>query len=182
VLATETIIIAAGRFPEIILVKSIPEADPQIDPDERGQTTDAPLKWEGIGPYKKPAYGGEIGFLAKGDALSDFSAAIKAIGAGRRIAASIHQMMYGITPVLSDSVITPQSVVQNVDHVESVVRVERKIMPLSTEMGLEKTGEIEKGFTSKMAKAEADRCLQCGLICYKQSGDPGQKTDNAIGF
>lgn len=179
-LPTETMIIASGRFPEMILVKSLPQAGSQIHADEGGQT--ASIKWEGIAPYKKPAYGKETGFLAKGDVLSDFSAAIKAIGAARRIAASIHQMMHGITPELSEKVITPQSVIQNVDHVEFVVRAERKIMPLSTEIELEKTGEIEKGFAPEMAKAEADRCLQCGLICYKQSGDPVQETDKAVGF
>jgi len=30
--------------------------------------------------------------------------------------------------------------------------------------------EIEKGFSEKMAEKEADRCLQCGLVCYEKTG------------
>jgi formate dehydrogenase (NADP+) beta subunit len=46
--------------------------------------------------------------------MSDYQAAIKAIGAGRRVAASIHQIMLGIDPVLDDKVLTESSVVQNI--------------------------------------------------------------------
>ena len=30
--------------------------------------------------------------------------------------------------------------------------------------------ELELGFNDLLAKTEADRCLQCGLICYQKSG------------
>lgn len=183
-LAAGSIIIASGRFPEMILVQSTPESDPQTASDAPHPALDDALlhRWEGIAPYKKPAYREAVGFLAEGDTLSDFSAAIKAIGAGRRIAASIHQMMYGITPILSERVVTRGSEVQNVDRVESVLSAKRYIMPLATEMELEKSGEIEKGFTREIAQAEADRCLQCGLICYKQTAEPERETNRAAGF
>ena len=57
------------------------------------------LAWEGILPYKQPWYRDQSGLYAEGDAIADFSAAIKAIGAGRRAAASIHQVMNGIPPL-----------------------------------------------------------------------------------
>ncbi len=30
-------------------------------------------------------------------------------------------------------------------------------------------GELERGFDEEMARTEAARCLQCGLICYKHT-------------
>jgi len=35
--------------------------------------------------------------------------------------------------------------------------------------------EIEKGFTEEKARKEADRCLQCGVICYSGAKAGGQK-------
>ena len=162
-LAAQNLIIATGRFPELIFVKSKPE-EPEV-----GEPADQPVRWEATPPYKQPAFKNEIGLFAEGDVLADYSAAIKAIGAGRRAAASLQQMMYGIDPSLTEHVITPQSILQNVDHVESVAACQRKIMPLCSSRELLACGEIERGFNSEMARAEASRCLQCGLICYEPS-------------
>ena len=78
-------------------------------------------------------------------------------------------MMYGIDPSLTEHVITPQSTLQNVDHVESVAACQRQIMPLCSSRELVACGEIERGFNNEMARAEASRCLQSGLICYEPS-------------
>ncbi len=110
---------------------------------------------------------------------ADYSAAIKAIGAGRRAAASLQQMMYGIDPSLTEQVITPQSILQNVDHVESVAACQRQIMPLCSSRELAACGEIERGFNSEKARAEASRCLQCGLICYEHSVEIEEKEESA---
>ena len=40
---------------------------------------------------------GEFGLFARGDVLTDFSGAIKAIAAGRRAAATIHMLIYDIS-------------------------------------------------------------------------------------
>ncbi|MEW5908178.1 MAG: RnfABCDGE type electron transport complex subunit B [Thermodesulfobacteriota bacterium] len=168
-LPAQTLIIASGRFPELILTQSI--NDHEGSGEFRIPNSELPVKWEGIPPYKNPEHYGRIGILAKGDELSDFSAMIKAIGAGRRAAASIHQMMYSILPSLPDRVLTPDSDIQNLFSLSGVTLKTRQIMPLSSSGELEKGIEIEKGFTRDMAQAEADRCLQCGLICYKRSED-----------
>jgi len=162
-----TLIIPAGRFPELIFKKVKPEADEASENAE----PENPSRWEGVEPYKQPAYHHDVGLLAEGDALSDFSAAIRAIGAGRRAAASIHQIMYDIDPVLPEAVIVPSSELQNVDHVEAVDAGIRQIMPLCSPKEMDDRHELEKGFTTEMAKEEAERCLQCGLICYERNGD-----------
>ena len=155
VLPAKNLFIAAGRFPELVFT-GIREESKSV-------------KWEAIEPYKKPEYKGETGFFAEGDALTDYSAAIRAIGAGRRAAVSVHQIMYGTAPALADNVITLNAVLQDVDQVNDVKAKPRIIMAIADTKELAKTGELEKGFTEKMAHSESARCLQCGLICYERS-------------
>jgi formate dehydrogenase (NADP+) beta subunit len=164
-IAAQNLIIATGRFPELIFIAS------KSEESENGAPGDRPLRWEATTPYKQPAFKDEVGLFAEGDVMADYSAAIKAIGAGRRAAASLQQIMYGIEPSLTERVITPQSFVQNVDQVESVTACQRQIMPLCSGQELAACGEIERGFNTEMAQAEASRCLQCGLICYEQSAE-----------
>jgi len=161
----DNLLIASGRFPDLIFHRS------ETGISGSSEATDAPLFWEGIEPYKRPAYHKETGLLAKGDTLTDFRGTIHAIGAGRRAAASIHQLMYGISPTVPEIVVVRDSDVQNVNHVETVAESARQIMPLLEAKDHSAFPEIEKGFTEEMADAESKRCLQCGLICYQHSGN-----------
>jgi NADPH-dependent glutamate synthase beta subunit-like oxidoreductase len=174
-LPAQSLIIATGRFPELIFVENKP-AGP-----EAGEASDQPLRWEAFAPYKQPAFKDEVGLFAEGDVLADYSAAIKAIGAGRRAAASIQEILYGIEPSLTEYVITPQSLIQDVDHIEKVAGCQREIMPFCSGRELAVCGEIERGFTDEMARAEASRCLQCGLICYEHSEEPARQEEVSAG-
>ena len=165
----QNLVLATGRFPELIFVNRELAAG---EAEESDKPLDDPLSWEAFAPYKQPAYKDEIGLFADGDVLADYSAAIKAIGAGRRAAASLQQIIYGIEPALSDRVITPHSVIQDVDDVEAVAASQRRIMPICSGKELAVCGEIERGFSDEMAQSEASRCLQCGLICYEHSVPP----------
>jgi len=174
-IAAQTLIIASGRFPELIFVELKPVAV------ESGEAANQPLRWEAFAPYKQPAYKDEVGLFAEGDVLADYSAAIKAIGAGRRAAASIQQIIYGLDPSVTENVITPQSLIQDVDQVESVAACQRGIMPICSGRELAVCGEIERGFTKEAARAEASRCLQCGLICYDHSEEPARPEEASTG-
>jgi NADPH-dependent glutamate synthase beta subunit-like oxidoreductase len=164
-IAAKTLLLAAGRFPQFIF--AAPRA-------EDGQEA-AAGSWEAIEAHKPPVSGSTEGLLAAGDPPSDFSAAIKAIGAGRRGAAAIHQLMYGIEPGLPENVITPDAYIQNVDTVQNVATASRKVMPLAPE-----GPELEKGFDKAQAMAEAGRCLQCGLICYHGCGEQAARTEKPV--
>jgi hypothetical protein len=142
------LIFSAGRIPELIFV-----------PAQDGA-------WEAFPPYKQPAYHHETGLMAKGDSLTDFQAAIKAIAAGRRAAVSLHKALYGLPLDLAQNVVASDAQVQNVDHVVHVPVKLRQIMPLAPMSETVRGQELEKGFTAEQAKTEADRCLRCGLICY----------------
>jgi NADPH-dependent glutamate synthase beta subunit-like oxidoreductase len=162
--AAENLFLAAGRFPELIFVKN----DPEIQ-TEAAESLTGSVRWRAVPPYKNPAYAGEQGLLSPGDVLTDFSAAIRAIGAGRRAAASIHQLMYGISLELPEHVLTPDDVILDVDHVEQVGKTRRQIMPLCSSRERGRCDELELGYDEEKAQREAARCLQCGLICYERS-------------
>jgi NADPH-dependent glutamate synthase beta subunit-like oxidoreductase/NAD-dependent dihydropyrimidine dehydrogenase PreA subunit len=180
VLAAQTLVFATGRFPELVFIRPKPEGEDSEEDQGAESAPDVSLRWEGIPPYKQTALKDERGLFAEGDVLADYSAAIKAIGAGRRAAASIHQLMYGLSPNLAEHVVTPNSLLQNVYHVEKVEATQRQIMPICSGEELAKCGEIERGFSADMAQAEASRCLQCGLICYEhtESAAPDEKEES----
>ena len=178
VIPAQNLVFASGRFPELIFVRPKTEVDEIEDAAGAESTPDLSLDWEGVQVYKQPAFKDEVGLFAEGDVLADYSAAIKAIGAGRRAAASIHQIMHGISPTVTDNVLTPQSIIQNVYEVEKVEASQRQIMPICSGKELEVCGEIERGFSPEMALKEASRCLQCGLICYERTAPAAEKEEH----
>ena len=174
-ISAQSLITATGRFPELIFVENKPEGA------ETGEISDQPIRWEAFAPYKQPALKDKVGLFAEGDVLADYSAAIKAIGAGRRAAASIQQILYGMDPSVTEQVITPRSLIQDVNHVENVAACQREIMPICSGRELVVCGEIERGFSREAAQAEASRCLQCGLICYEHSEEPAGQEETSAG-
>lgn len=161
------LVLAAGRFPELIFVPVHPEV---AEGEEVPPVTETSA-WQALAPYKKPENCEQPGLLAPGDELSDFSGAIRAIAAGRRAAASIHKLIYNLPLELPETVVTPSTWVQNVHEVHEVKPFARRIMPLTTAQELPRAGEIEKGFSPEVASQESARCLQCGLICYRHAGN-----------
>ncbi|MBF0224042.1 MAG: RnfABCDGE type electron transport complex subunit B [Desulfobacterales bacterium] len=152
IIPADTVLLSSGRMPQLIIRKA---DEPEND------------LWEGIEAYKNPLYAEEQGILANGDEFTDFKAAIKAIGAGRRATVSIHQIINGMNPYLPEKVLSQGTFIQNIFHLENVQPVSRQIMPIANSAELSEGIKIEKGFNEEMAKAESKRCLQCGLICYK---------------
>ncbi len=169
-LAAQTLLLASGRYPELIFTRVNEETSGATAEDAVEKS--AAIRWSAVTPYKQPVFKEEVGVFAGGDAITDYSAAIKAIGAGRRATVSIHQIISGIRPTLTENVITSEIQVQNVDHVESVKKTKRQIMPLSGAAEAAAGKELELGFDAHAARTEAARCLQCGLICYRH--DPIQ--------
>jgi NADPH-dependent glutamate synthase beta subunit-like oxidoreductase/Na+-translocating ferredoxin:NAD+ oxidoreductase RNF subunit RnfB len=166
-LPTDTLFLSSGRFPELVFVRS-ETLDPEREKDE-SQT--GILRWEGIEIYKEPANRREKGLLSKGDVISGYSSAIAAINGGRKAAASIHHLLYGNLPEYPPNLITRQSILQGVNHLEGVHISPRNIMlPVDTFSAFNRNNqEMFKGFSDETAVKEAERCLRCGLICYERS-------------
>lgn len=161
----DNLVLAAGRYPELIFRRTRDEvAEGEIQP----AVADA-IAWVAQQPYKQPEFASEVGLFAKGDVITDFSGAIKAIAGGRRAAASMHQLMYGIGIDVPLKAVTSDCVIQNVHAVEEVQSEVRQIMPLAAPRELDQKGQLELGFDEEAARQEAARCLQCGLICYERT-------------
>ena len=169
-LDTDHVIFASGRMPELIFAPIASATEERAGEGGSEQSQGGGL-WEAVAPYKQPGYQHESGLLAEGDHLTDIQAAIKAIGAGRRAAVSIHNVMYGLPLSLPESVVTAGTPIQNVFAVSNVSEHPRTLMPLTDEARQVDGIELEKGFSAEQAKTEADRCLQCGLICYLHGAD-----------
>ncbi|MEE4112758.1 MAG: FAD-dependent oxidoreductase, partial [Desulfobacteraceae bacterium] len=171
-LEAQSLVFSSGRFPELIFTRPMGGGDAESRPEA----------WTAVPPYKPPEHADEAGLFAKGDVLTDFSGAIKAIGAGRRAAAAIHKLIYDIPLDLPENVLKPDAAIQNVDHVEAVATSQRRIMPLADNRDLAQLMELEKGFDTAAALTEASRCLNCGLICYKNAENqrPLEKIRDAV--
>jgi formate dehydrogenase (NADP+) beta subunit len=175
-IAAGTLVLASGRLPELVIAAEAADAgNDAAEGAASAPATGAALRWTGVSPYKEAAFHTQTGLFSSGDAFTDYSAAIRAIGAGRRIAASVHEVMYGIPLDLPANVATPDAYIQNVDHVENVMPAARRIMPLCSAPSPAECTEIELGFDEHSARFEAGRCLQCGLICYRQVPEPERK-------
>jgi len=111
------------------------------------------------------------GVFAGGDGVTGASIAVEAIGAGRRAARSIHCYLSGQEISLPKETIGKQSHLPDVDELVSVPVSERVKMPeLSVDERRESFEEVETGLDEEMAAGESDRCLRCGLICYRKQG------------
>ena len=152
-LDADSLIPASGRLPELILVK-LPEGEDEA--------------WQSIRPYTHPTER-FYGMFETQEPVSDYWACVEAIGAGRRAAASVHHFLKGDPVTPPEHMLTPHSTVLNVEHelVHLMDAPPRQPMPQADEMArMNPEQEIELGYSEAEAKAEAKRCLNCGLICY----------------
>ncbi|MBF0257629.1 MAG: FAD-dependent oxidoreductase [Desulfamplus sp.] len=213
VIDAQTVILASGRFPELVFVKkeisvqdisshnsSADENDiltqnilsktEAASPDISAVNKNLPLEWEGVEIYKEPFNKNELGFLSPEDELSGYSAAVVAINGGRRAAATIHKLMYGLPVNDIKKPVTKRSILQGVTCVDNVQIMPKNIMPKYDKKGGEsgRGSEIFKGYSSEVAKNEAERCLKCGLICYERTANsalpqvaPNEKSEEIEG-
>ncbi|NVL92512.1 MAG: FAD-dependent oxidoreductase, partial [Desulfobacterales bacterium] len=109
------------------------------------------------------------GVFAGGDAVTGASIAVEAIGAGRRAARAIDLYLRGEEVSVPEETITKESALVDVDELAGVPQSERVAMPeLEVEDRGLNFGEVELGLDDEAARNEAERCLRCGLICYRK--------------
>jgi len=153
----DTLIIGAGRFPELVFV-------PVKETDENGEMiAGGALAWEGLELPKKPDVPSQIGLLSKQDVISEYPSAVAAINGGRKAAAAVHHFMYGLEFQDPDLLITQHSRIQNVTQIQQV-----ETTPKTAWDDLARPMAAATGFSEAKARKEANRCLQCGLICYEK--------------
>ncbi len=159
-LAADLLVTGAGRFPELIYIpRQVPEGQ------ERPEGA-----WETLQPYPSPAAEEDLGLFRPGEAVTDYKAVVTAIGAGRRGAGSIHRLLTGQPVEAPPNMIRPNTRVLTLDRLEPIPMLTRHSVP---EVPLEKrlnepSVEIAQAYSEETALKEAQRCLQCGLICYRR--------------
>ena len=163
-LPVETLLMGAGRFPELIYVPVRQEEE------EEGTPATGPVKWRTVAPYAGPFAREDAGIFRPGEATTDYKAVVEAIGSGRRAAASVHRFLMGEAVEPPPHMIRKNTYVLSVDELDPVSESPRHPMPERPleERVADPTAEIELGLSEKDAREEARRCLRCGLICYRR--------------
>jgi len=157
----DLLLTGAGRFPELIYVHIPQEGEGEEDREPQ---------WETVAPYASPFAEQDIGIFRPGEATADFKAVVEAIGAGRRAANSTHQALTGQSVAPPDLMIRKTTQVLSLDQLEPVEKIPREKMPERTfsDRISQPGAEIALGYTEEQALRESQRCLQCGLICYRR--------------
>ncbi len=163
VIPVDTLLTGAGRFPELIYVPSFEEGE-----DREVSEIEGPVKWETFTSYPGPSAEQDIGIFRPGEEANDYKAVVEAIGSGRRAASSVHSYLTGEPVEAPLNMIRSHTKVLSLTELEPVIHAARvKMDELTEEESVSNPDmEIAKGYTEEQARREANRCLQCGLICY----------------
>ena len=160
----DLLLTGAGRFPELIYLpcKEKVEEAQEESPEE--------ISWETLVPYPGPPAEQDMGIFRPGEAAGDYKAVVEAIGSGRRAANSAHRLLTGEAVEAPQNMIRASTRVLSLDELEPISKALRQEMPQRSgqEQIADPTLEIALGYSENQATAEAKRCLQCGLICYRR--------------
>jgi formate dehydrogenase beta subunit len=171
ILDVETLLIGAGRFPELIYVPSGVEGETA---EEEPVKPEGPVSWETLVPYSSPFARQDAGIFRPGEVSADYRAVVEAIGAGRRAANSVVRFLTGQPVEPPANMIRRTTRVLTLDKLEPISSSPRQEMPerpLEERIG-DPSAEIAMGYSEEQAVTEAKRCLQCGLICYSRPQKP----------
>ncbi len=138
-----------------------------------GQTAN-PASFEGYGEAFTTASGliqvGENGetrakkVFAAGDAASGPSTVVSAMASGRAAAKAVHRLLSGEDRALEERVVYRRQELDYPEITREIASVPRTMMsernPASR---LQLSTEVELGLSEDQARAEASRCLQCGV-------------------
>src|SRR3990172_6069070 len=115
------------------------------------------------------------GVFAAGDATTGTAFVIEAVASGHKVAATIHRYLSGeplepkFAPDLPDVTMTRPEVEQKLvrGEIHTPPRVPMPMVPIAERVGanlrVRPFAEVERGYTEEQAKAEASRCLACGI-------------------
>jgi RnfABCDGE-type electron transport complex B subunit len=162
------LVLAAGRLPELLVV-----------PEDSAEETEAAERtngrWRTASAYRTLPGGVVTGIFTSPEPgrVSDSEAVVKSILSGRRLARAVQQYFSAGTISEPDNLAVQAEGIINVHELEDVKPIERRVAPRpSPEAGTENDwvapAEIA-GLTEAAARKEAQRCLACGLICYRNA-------------
>ena len=106
--------------------------------------------------------------FAGGDAWRGAATAVEAIRDGRFAARGIHLLLGGESVEMPENWLKTPPTLGGIGpraQIEPIERVKIRELPVADRLvGFD---EVELGLTEEMAKRESERCLQCGLVCFR---------------
>ena len=164
IIDVDTLILSGGRIPEMVFVHAA----------GKPESSAGDVRWQTIETFRTFPDDGAKGILSPPEPgrVSDSTAVVKSILSGRRLARAIHQHFTDelITPI--DNLTCEADHILDVTEVHSVRSSPRERPSMSTvEMDSKTTlilSEKCQGLDEPAVRREAERCLQCGLICYEK--------------
>jgi len=161
----DTLIVSSGRLPEFVFVHS--EAGKDDEPEE--------AYWETLDTFRTFS-GGEDGAgiftPPEPGRVSDSSAVVKSLLSGRRLTRAIHQHFSDESVHPIENLACDADSILDVTEIHDVSPSERQRPHLADVEGNSKTAWIFPGvlpgLEEQAARKEAERCLTCGLICYRK--------------
>jgi NADPH-dependent glutamate synthase beta subunit-like oxidoreductase/Na+-translocating ferredoxin:NAD+ oxidoreductase RNF subunit RnfB len=166
-LDADTLIVAAGRVPDLVILPAPPKPDKNEETAQALTITKMP--WRAVRPYMPGKTQRDM--FAVQEAVSDHWAAVEAIGAARRATVTVHKLIQGESVPSLPANLTTGPQLFWVERLENLHDVgPRTEMPMAPPEALaDPKREQAVGYTEKEARAEAARCLNCGLICYQRT-------------
>ncbi|MFH1468267.1 MAG: FAD-dependent oxidoreductase [Pseudomonadota bacterium] len=138
-----------------------------LDDDARGKRVDR-TRWGSVSVQDGTGATSVPGVFSGGDGARGAATAVEAIRDGRFAARSIHLLVTGEEVAVPPTWHARPPKLSGVDAGVEFSKAERVKMPeLDIEQRANNFDEVELGLTEQLAREEAERCLQCGLICYR---------------
>ena len=162
--AVDTIILGAGRWPELVLQRIDSQAAETV-------ACGGPL-WQTVETFRTLPWGGDNGLFSSPEPgrVSDAAAVVKAMLSARRLVRGVQQhLTSGEITALPQAVSEADSVL-DVTGVAGVP-LDLSHRPAQGKLGVENDWQEvleHPGLDEAAARREATRCLACGLICYKR--------------
>jgi formate dehydrogenase beta subunit len=159
----DTLILPAGRLPEFVFVRSADEPEP-----EEGE-----IPWETIETFRTFP-GGKDGICTPPEPgrISDSSAVVRSLLSGRRLTRAIHRQLTGGAILPVQDLACEADAILDIKEIHDVAPSERERPDVLDVAGDSKHAWIfpseYPGLDEASAKREAERCLKCGLICYRK--------------
>lgn len=160
----DSMVVAEARLPELTFVRGEEAPEPPANK----------ITWQTIETFRTFPDSDCTGIFTSPEPgrVSDSSAVVRSILSGRRLARAIHQYFTegAISPI--PSLAREKDSIPMVTKIHAVSARERQRPPL-----VDVEGDIKKawvypkempGLDESAARLEAERCLQCGLICYNK--------------
>lgn len=143
----DSLIVGAGRFPEMLFART----------EEK--------KWKTIDISDALVKETANGIFAVGDSgrPTDLARVVTAVGRGRKIARALHLFSRDEDVLHEEGVITNEKQVQNVFKIPNPRSMQNFRGPVENVMNLDEEESLR----------HAERCMSCGLICYRKQINKG---------